>query len=95
MIISRMAQPGSVRAVNYWLRTASAAGELLEIDFGSLNDEALNRASNHLIKHKTALEDHISRTVDGHVNQPPIVTLYDLQDHHFRLLMPPFQSGRS
>jgi len=73
-----------VRAANYWLRTANAAGELLEIDFGSLNDEALNRASNHLIKHKTALEDHISRTVDGHVNQPPIVTLYDLTDQHFR-----------
>ncbi len=82
-IIGRMAQPGSERATNAWLRTSSATGERLGIDFGALSDMALYRASDHLFKHKTALEDHMFGTVETLFNLQPVVTLYDLTNTYF------------
>jgi len=78
-----MAQPGSERATNAWLRTSSATGELLGIDFGALSDRALYRASDHLFKHKKALEDHMFGTVETLFNLQPVVTLYDLTNTYF------------
>ncbi len=64
-------------------RTGRATGELLGIDFGALSDRTLYRASDHLFKHKTALEDHRIGTVETLFNRPPVVTLYDLTNTYF------------
>jgi len=82
-IIGRMAQPGSERATNAWLRTSNATGELLGIDFGALSDRALYRASDPLFKHKKALENHRIGAVETRFNRPPVVTLYDLTNTYF------------
>ncbi len=82
-IIGRRTQPGSERATNAWLRTSSATGELLGIDFGALSDMALYRASDHLFKHKTALENHMFGAVETLFNLQPVVTLYDLTNTSF------------
>ena len=82
-IIGRRTQPGSERATNAWLRTSSATGELLGIDFGALSDRTLYRASDHLFKHKKVREDHRIGTVETLFNLQPVVTLYDLTNTSF------------
>ncbi len=74
---------GDQRLVAHMNRTGSATGELLGIDFGALSDRTLYRASDHLFKHKTALEDHRIGTVETLFNRPPVVTLYDLTNTYF------------
>ncbi len=64
-------------------RTGRATGELLGIDFGALSDRTLYRASDHLFKHKTALENHRIGAVETLFNRPPVVTLYDLTNTSF------------
>jgi len=71
-IIGRRTQPGSERATHAWLRTSSATGERLGIDFGSLSDRALYRASDHLFKHKKALENHMFGAVETLFNRPAV-----------------------
>ena len=77
-IIARMAHPGSERATNRWLRATSATGELLGLDFGSVSDMALYRASDLLLSHQTRIEEHVFGTAQTLFDLAPTITLYDL-----------------
>ena len=77
-IIARMAHPGSERATNRWLRAVSATGELLGLDFGSVSDMALYRASDLLLSHQKRIEEHVFGTAQTLFDLAPTITLYDL-----------------
>ena len=77
-IIARMAHPGSERATNRWLRATSATGELPGLDFGSVSDMALYRASDLLLFHQKRIEEHVFGTAQILFDLAPTITLYDL-----------------
>jgi hypothetical protein len=54
-----MIVPGSERATHYWLQNTTALGELMGYDFSFLSLDRLYKASDHLMKHKQAIEDHL------------------------------------
>ena len=57
-IIGRLAAPGSERATHRWLRETSALGDLLAVDFENYSLMQLYRASDALMAHREAIEDH-------------------------------------
>ncbi len=76
-IVGRMAHPGSERATNRWLQATSATGEMLGLDFGSVSDMALYRASDRLLAHQKRIEDHVFGTARTLLDLAPMITLYD------------------
>jgi len=97
-IIARMAQPASERATRRWLEQRSGLGELLEGDFEGLAENALYRASDALMKHRSAIEDALFRQISDLFGLQTTVTLYDLTNSYFEgeaALNPKAQRGRS
>ena len=82
-IIARMAQPGSERAARRWLGERSALGELLGVDFQTLGPMQLYRASDALMTHREAIEEHLFDRAMGLFDLHPTVTLYDLSNTYF------------
>ena len=78
VIIGRMAYPASERATRRWLERQSGLGELLEVDFEAMAENALYRASDALIKHRSTLEDALFGRVRSLFGLETTVTLYDL-----------------
>ena len=97
-IIARMAQPGSERATWRWLCERSALGELLEVDFETLNVMQLYRASDRLMAHREAIEDHLFGQVTELFHLQHTVTFYDLTNTFFEgeaAAQPKAQRGHS
>ena len=82
-IIGRMAHPASERATWNWLQTESALGELLDVDFSGMSHMRLYRASDLLLRHATAIEEHVFDTVTSLFSLAETVTLYDLTNTYF------------
>ena len=82
-IIGRMAQPGSERATRFWLEQRSGLGELLEVDFEGMAENALYRASDALMKHREAIEAALFQRVTDLFGLETTVTLYDLTNTYF------------
>jgi transposase len=82
-IIGRMAQPASERATRRWLDQRSGLGELLDVDFEALAENALYRASDALIRHRSAIEDALFGRVRDLFGLETTVTLYDLTNTYF------------
>jgi transposase len=82
-IVGRMAQPGSELATWDWLKTHSALGELLEVDFNAMSHMSLYRASDLLVRHRRAIEDHLFGAVHTLFGLEESVTLYDLTNTYF------------
>ena len=82
-IIGRMARPGSERATRRWLDERSGLGELLDVDFAALAENVLYRASDALMKHRTAIEDALFSKVGDLFGLATTVTLYDLTNTYF------------
>jgi len=82
-LIGRMAQPGSEIATWNWLQNHSALGELLEVDFTAMSHMSLYRASDVLMKHRDAIEDHLFGSINSLFNLEETVTLYDLTNTYF------------
>ena len=78
VIIGRMAHPGSERATRRWLEQCSGLGELLEVDFEAMGENALYRASDALMQHRSAIEDALFNRVNDLFGLETTVTLYDL-----------------
>lgn len=78
VIAGRMIVAGSERATHYWLQNTSALGELMGFDFSLLSLDRLYRASDHLMKHKVAIEDHLCETETRLFALQEKVLLYDL-----------------
>jgi len=74
-IIGRMAQPGSERATRFWLEQRSGLGELLEVDFAAMAENALYRASDALMKHRKAVEDALFQEVSDLFGLETTITL--------------------
>jgi transposase len=97
-VIGRMAQPGSELATWNWLQTQSALGELLDVDFDSFSHMRLYRASDRLLRHRAALEEHLFSAVHTLFALETTVTLYDLTNTFFEgdaAGNPKAQRGRS
>ncbi len=82
-IVARMAHPASERATMRWLRGRSAAGELLGVDFETMGAMQLYRASDALMAHREAIEQHLFGAAAGLFGIEPTVTLYDLTNTYF------------
>ena len=82
-VIARMAAPGSERAAYGWLCHRSALGELLQVDFQAMSMMQLYRASDALIGHQQAIEQHLFSQVSDLFGLQTTVTLYDLTNTYF------------
>jgi transposase len=83
VIIGRLAHPGSERATRRWLERRSGLGELLEVDFEAMAENALYRASDALMKHRSAIEAALFGRVSDLFGLETTVTLYDLTNTYF------------
>ncbi len=82
-IIGRMAQPGSELATWSWLREQSALGELIDTDFAMAPLTRMYRASDVLLKHREAIEQHCFARARDLFDLKETVTLYDLTNTYF------------
>lgn len=97
-VIGRMAHPASELATWRWLQTHSALGELIDVDFEALSHMCLYRASDMLMHHRAALEDHLFSGIQACFGLEETVTLYDLTNTYFEgeaAANPKAQHGRS
>jgi hypothetical protein len=83
VVIGRMVYPASERATRRWLEQRSGLGELLAVDFEAMAENALYRASDALMKHRTAIEDALFQRVHDLFGLETTVTLYDLTNTYF------------
>jgi len=82
-LIGRMAQPASELATWAWLQNQSALGELLDVDFAGLSHMRLYRASDLLMQHRAAIEDHVFSAVQTLFQLEETITLFDLTNPYF------------
>ena len=82
-IVARVARPGSERAARRWLAERSALGELLRVDFETLELMQLYRASDALMAHRETIEHHLFERAMDLFDLHPTVTLYDLTNTYF------------
>ena len=83
VIAGRMIVPGSERATHYWLQNISALGELMGFDFSLLSLDRLYKAADHLMRHKTEIEDHLCETETRLFGLEEKILLYDLTNTFF------------
>jgi transposase len=82
-LIGRMAEPASEWATWNWLQAHSALGELIDVDFNSMSHMGLYRASDLLMRHRAAIEDHLFSSIQTLFSLEETVTLYDLTNTYF------------
>ena len=82
-VIGRMAKPTSELATWKWLGKESALGELIDVDFEAMPLMRLYRASDALVKHRAAIEDHLFARLRTLFALEETVTLYDLTNTYF------------
>lgn len=82
-IIGRMAHPSSELSTWQWLQTHSALGELIDVDFMGMSHMSLYRASDILMHHRDAIEDHLFSAIQTLFDLEQTVTLYDLTNTYF------------
>jgi hypothetical protein len=83
VICGRMIVPGSERSTHYWLQNISALGELIDFDFSLVTLDRLYKASDHLLKHKEKIEDHLRKVETGIFDLEEKIILYDLTNTFF------------
>ncbi len=82
-LIARMARPASELSSWRWLQTHSALGELIDVDFNGMSHMGLYRASDLLMRHQQAIEDHVFKALQTLFSLETTVTLYDLTNTYF------------
>ena len=83
VLCGRMIVPGSERSTHYWLQNISALGELIDFDFSLVTLDRLYKASDHLLKHKEKIEDHLRKVETGIFDLEEKIILYDLTNTFF------------
>lgn len=83
VLCGRMIVPGSERSTHYWLQNISALGELIDLDFSLVTLDRLYKASDHLLKHKEKIEDHLRKVEIGMFGLEERIILYDLTNTFF------------
>lgn len=82
-ILGRLLNPGSELSTYGWLRKASGLEELLGCDFSMIGKDQLYRASDLLLKHKSAIETHLYKRERNLFQLTDTITLYDLTNTYF------------
>lgn len=82
-LIGRLAKPASELSTWRWLQTQSALGELIDVDYTTMSHMSLYRASDALMRHRSALEEHLFGTIQMLFGLEESVTLYDLTNTYF------------
>lgn len=82
-VIGRMAHPASETATHKWLQAHSSLGELIDVDYAGMSHMALYRASDTLLRHRSAIEDYLFGTINTLFKLEETVTLYDLTNTYF------------
>jgi len=82
-LIGRLAQPASELSTWRWLQTQSALGELIDVDYTAMSHMSLYRASDALMRHRSAIEEHLFGTIQTLFGLEETVTLYDLTNTYF------------
>jgi transposase len=82
-LVGRMAEPASELATWNWLQTHSALGELIDVDFTGISHMGLYRASDLLMRHRAAIEEHLFSSIQTLFSLEETVTLYDLTNTYF------------
>jgi len=77
-LIGRMAEPASERSTWNWLQTQSGLGELIDVNFATMSHMRLYRASDVLMHHRAAIEEHLFSSIQTLFSLEETVTLYDL-----------------
>ncbi len=77
-IIGRLAQPGSERATKHWLERNSGLDEFVGGSYEAMGPMHLYRASDLLVRHQQAIEQHLFTQALDLFAARPTVTLYDL-----------------
>ena len=72
-----MAAPASERAAWHWLRQRSALGELLGCDCETMGRNALQRASDRLLRQRDTIETRLLQRAADLFDLQPTVTLHD------------------
>ena len=83
VLCGRMIVPGSERSTHYWLQNLSALGELIDFDFSLVTLDRLYKASDHLLKHKEKIEDHLRKVETCIFDLEERIILYDLTNTFF------------
>jgi len=82
-VIGRMTAPGSELSTHYWLQNHSGLGELIDYDFEGMGLTRIYHASDMLLKHKEALEQHLYEKQRTLFEFEETITLYDLTNTYF------------
>jgi len=82
-VIGRMVVPGSELATHYWLHHHTGLGELLGYDYENMKLTRMYQASDILLKHKEALEQHLYERQRSIFQFDETITLYDLTNTYF------------
>lgn len=82
-IIGRCCAPGSELATHQWLQHRSGLGELIQYNYDNLSLYNMYRISDKLLKHKTALEQHLYEKQRSIFGLQETITLYDLTNTYF------------
>jgi transposase len=75
--------PGSELATHAWLQERSGLGELIDFDFNNLSLYGLYQVSDHLLKKKDAIEEHLYERQRSLFHLQETITLYDLTNTYF------------
>jgi len=78
-----MALPGSERDTHRWLQTCSGLGELLDHDFETTSLTRLYTVADDLLKHKEAIETHLTQQARDLFQLSNTIALYDLTNTYF------------
>lgn len=82
-ILGRMAEPGSELRTWNWVRTQSALGELLNVDFENIPLMNFYRVSDILVRKREIIEKALFAKVVDLFSLPMSVTLFDLTNTYF------------
>lgn len=82
-VVGRMAAPASELATWNWLRSHSALGELIDVNFEAMSHMTLYRASDLLMRHREAIERHVFSSIETLFGLGATVTLFDLTNTYF------------
>ena len=83
VIAGRLIHPGSERNTHWWLQEGSGLDELMETDFSLVSQDRVYKASDQLLRHKEALEEHLRGKEKGIFNLEEKIILYDLTNTFF------------
>ncbi len=82
-IIGKPVYPASEPRTRNWAQNLSAIGEILDVDFTHLSQNALYRISDLILEHKDKIEQHLAKKEKDLFSLEEKIILYDLTNTYF------------